>query len=322
MTLSVVLCTYNGEKFLREQLDSVLSQTLLPDEIVVSDDCSNDNTWDILLEYKEKNPSLFRLFRNEENIGAHANFRKLFHYASGELVAICDQDDIWLPKKLESCVKELLHVPKGAVFCDERILYKDGRVVEDERRLPCLKDVIFNSYIKGHLMVCSRELLEACDVTRDISYDGAVTVYAIALKKLSKVNMFGCIWRRHDNTVTTPDEVMLEQIGKRKKWFRAMQMIIKGKRSEPIARLMNATALILDGAVGMDKVNQLCAKMARTMVKQSFFSMLVADWLYLRVPMLSDDFRGLGMRARLGRMVYAFCFPTVWWYDWRDEKYL
>ena len=61
MTISIVLATYNGEKYLREQIDSVLAQTLMPDEIIVSDDGSTDGTWDILEEYKNRNPSLFHL---------------------------------------------------------------------------------------------------------------------------------------------------------------------------------------------------------------------------------------------------------------------
>ena len=322
MTLSVVLCTYNGERFLREQLDSVLSQTLLPDEIVVLDDCSKDDTWNILLEYKMKYPSMFKIYRNKENVGVHENYRKLFHYASCELVAICDQDDIWLPSKLDESVKMLSGFGRGMVCCCERILYKDGRMEDYNLPILYLKDVIFNSYIRGHLMVCSKEILEVCDITHDISYDGAISLYAIGLNKMLRVNMIGCIWRRHDNTVTTPDEEVLEQIGKWNKWFRAMKMIIDGRRSEPIARLMNATAIILDRTLEVDKVNRLCAKMARMMSKQSFFSMLMADWLYLRVAMLSDDFHGLGTRGKLGRMAFAFCYPTMWWYDWRDEKYL
>ena len=85
---------------------------------------------------------------------------------------------------------------------------------------------------------------------------------------------------------------------------------------------MNATALILDRTIGMSKESQLLAKMARMMERQSFISMLVADWLYMRATMLSDDFNDLRTREKLGRVAYAFRFPTVWWYDWRDEKYL
>lgn len=315
MTLSVVLCTYNGERFLREQLDSVLSQTLMPDEIVVSDDCSYDNTWSILLNYKQKHPSLFKLYRNEKNCGVLENFRKAFHYASSELVAICDQDDIWMPSKLELSVELMEKTGAGVVCCCEQVLKQDGRVEVYNIPQVTTKNVVFNAGFRGHLMVCRKEMLDACYVSQYICYDGAISLYAIASNKLSIVNMVGCIWRRHDKTVTTDEVLPYENLGKWSKWTRAMKMIMMGKRSDSIARLMNATALILDRTIGMSKENQLFAKMARMMERQSFISMLVADWLYMRATMLSDDFNDLRTREKLGRVAYAFRFPTVWWYD-------
>ena len=82
MTLSVVIATYNGEAFIREQLDSVLSQTLQPDEIIVSDDYSIDNTWSILEEYQKQYPTLFKLLKNESNPGPHSNFIYAFQHAT------------------------------------------------------------------------------------------------------------------------------------------------------------------------------------------------------------------------------------------------
>ena len=71
--ISVVMCTYNGEKFIREQLDSILQQTVSVDEIIIQDDCSTDGTYDILLEYEQKYSSI-KIYRNSQNIGINANF--------------------------------------------------------------------------------------------------------------------------------------------------------------------------------------------------------------------------------------------------------
>ena len=91
--ISVVLTTYNGEKFLKEQLDSLYNQTMLPDEIVVVDDCSNDKTVEILEKYK--NTKGLRYYVNDVNIGVNKNFEKAIKLCQGDYIALCDQDDIW-----------------------------------------------------------------------------------------------------------------------------------------------------------------------------------------------------------------------------------
>lgn len=100
MRISVVIATYNGETFIREQLDSILSQTVQDFEVVVCDDCSSDGTWNILQEYAERD-SRFTLIQNEERLGCIKNYEKAITISRGEYVALCDQDDIWTNDHLE-----------------------------------------------------------------------------------------------------------------------------------------------------------------------------------------------------------------------------
>lgn len=102
---SVALCTYNGEKFLAEQLESILAQQFPVDEIVVCDDASTDRTAEILHEYQKRFPNIFRVFINEENLGYVLNFEKALSLCSENIVFLCDQDDIWFENK----VSEVLH---------------------------------------------------------------------------------------------------------------------------------------------------------------------------------------------------------------------
>src|SRR3954447_21350143 len=95
--VSVVVATYNGARFLREQLDSILEQTVNDIEIVVNDDCSTDETFEILTSYSSD--SRVRVFRNETRSGALRNFSVAASNARGSYVAFSDQDDIWLPRK-------------------------------------------------------------------------------------------------------------------------------------------------------------------------------------------------------------------------------
>lgn len=94
------MATYNGSLYLKEQIDSVLSQTIQDFELIVCDDCSSDDTWSILEEYAKKDLRI-RIYRNENNIGFIKNFEKGIYLSKGEYVALCDQDDIWTEDHLE-----------------------------------------------------------------------------------------------------------------------------------------------------------------------------------------------------------------------------
>ena len=100
-SISIALATFNGGSHLQEQLESLASQALLPKELVVSDDGSKDNTIDLLVEFSKISPFPVRLFINREQLGYGRNFLKAASMCLGSHVAFCDQDDIWLPKKLE-----------------------------------------------------------------------------------------------------------------------------------------------------------------------------------------------------------------------------
>jgi Glycosyltransferases involved in cell wall biogenesis len=98
MTTSVALCTFNGEKFLRQQIDSILNQSMKVDEIVVCDDRSKDATIDILNGYQKKYPSVFKIYQNESNLGSVKNFERAVSLCSNEIIFLSDQDDFWIRK--------------------------------------------------------------------------------------------------------------------------------------------------------------------------------------------------------------------------------
>lgn len=102
MTISIVMTTYNGEKYILEQLHSLLQQNRKADEVIVLDDCSTDNTVEIVKNFIQANHlEHWRVCVNDKNVGWKQNFVNGFELASGDLVFPCDQDDIWLSDKLE-----------------------------------------------------------------------------------------------------------------------------------------------------------------------------------------------------------------------------
>ena len=102
--ISVAICTYNGESFLKEQIDSILNQTLKVDEIVVCDDGSTDGTLDILEDYENRNPNVFRIFENKINLKSVKNFEQAIKKCSGDYIFLSDQDDIWATNKVEKYI--------------------------------------------------------------------------------------------------------------------------------------------------------------------------------------------------------------------------
>lgn len=127
LTISIVLCTYNGEKYIEEQLDSIINQTRKADEIIIIDDNSTDKTFDILNKYKKKSASI-NIFKNNNNVGYIANFSKGISKVRKDIIVLCDQDDIWDVKKLEVIERYFIYNSNTiAVFSDGYIIDENSK---------------------------------------------------------------------------------------------------------------------------------------------------------------------------------------------------
>lgn len=105
MSISVALCTYNGERFLPAQLDSILNQELPVNHIVVCDDGSQDNTLQILENYSLQHPGVFQIHKNEVNLRSVRNFEKAISLCNGDYIFLSDQDDVWMPQKTQTIIR-------------------------------------------------------------------------------------------------------------------------------------------------------------------------------------------------------------------------
>src|ERR1700678_75351 len=128
--ISVALCTYNGERFLSQQLASVQQQTRLPDEVVVCDDQSTDGTVEMVRAFAASVSFPVRIFENERNLGFAANFERAIGLCEGNLIALSDQDDIWYPVRLERSEQEFTaHPEAGLVFSDADVIDDSNQLV-------------------------------------------------------------------------------------------------------------------------------------------------------------------------------------------------
>lgn len=125
--VSVALCTYNGGEFLAEQLESVARQTVLPGEIVISDDGSTDGTSAIVERFAEASPIPVRFLRNPTALGVTRNFESAIRATVGELVVLSDQDDVWRPDRVERALAAFDARPELQLVCsDARLVGADG----------------------------------------------------------------------------------------------------------------------------------------------------------------------------------------------------
>lgn len=126
MPYSVALCTYNGEKFLAEQLQSILAQRVLPKQIVICDDCSTDNTNRIVSDFVYNFPNIdWKHKINQSRLGTIKNFEQAINFCNEEIVFLSDQDDIWLESKTEKILKLFNQSQFTCVFTDAKIVYEN-----------------------------------------------------------------------------------------------------------------------------------------------------------------------------------------------------
>ena len=132
MKISILMAAYNGEKYIYNQLKSISLQTRKPDEIIICDDCSKDGTLDVIRKFQSDNPNLKIIVTvNNQNIGYAANFIKAFTLSTGELLFFSDQDDVWLPKKIEEMSRQFDNNNDiGGLVCDFELIDGDNKIIE------------------------------------------------------------------------------------------------------------------------------------------------------------------------------------------------
>ena len=181
--VSIIMCTYNGEKYINEQLKSLVDQTYRNIEIIIVDDVSKDATVSIVKKWMEKDDRI-SLHQNKKNLGYNLNFEQALTFGTGEYIALCDQDDIWYPYKVERLLEKfdtedvvLVHA-RSVELIDGELKYPKGQV------LPIFKGndpkkLIYDNQIGGHRIIFKRSLVEKIiPVPPNMFYDWWIGVVA------------------------------------------------------------------------------------------------------------------------------------------------
>jgi len=163
--VSILLCAYNGEKYIDTQINSILNQSYKNIELIIVDDNSTDGTFSICEKYAKEYPNI-RLYKNETNIGINRNFEKAIKLSKGDFLAISDQDDIWDLNKIEILTKLSNTTNSTLVYCNSEMITENGEPTNtsstdhnvfvkgnDSKKL-----VLYNT-VSGHQMLFKKELV-------------------------------------------------------------------------------------------------------------------------------------------------------------------
>lgn len=192
MKISVALCTYNGEEFIAEQLDSIAAQTKKIDEIVCCDDGSTDRTIEILEVFSRSFDGKFVLINNPTQLGARKNFEKALGLCTGDIIFLSDQDDAWMPGKIASMHRLFEEMPDIlGVFCNGWLVSESGQD---------LKETIWDAlYFEPDLRdkIKSENLLYYLLINGNIATGTAMGIRKQALEKIFPFFCDHSTWHDH-----------------------------------------------------------------------------------------------------------------------------
>lgn len=192
--ISVAMATYNGSKYLSEQIDSILNQSVQFFEIVVCDDCSTDGTFELLIQYAQKDQR-FKIFKNDYNLGFKKNFERAISLCSGDFIALSDQDDIWLPDHLKTLMETLgdkMLACGNSILVDENnkdlgvlLSYQESLdYVPKDDLLKAMSVMLFRNPYQGAAMLFRKELAEiACPIPDVTGYHDKWLVMVACMTK-------------------------------------------------------------------------------------------------------------------------------------------
>lgn len=242
--VSVALCTFNGEAYLKTQLESLVHQTYPKLEIIAVDDASSDSTLSILQAYAKIYPQI-KIFQNQTRLGFVKNFEKAIQLCTGDYIALCDQDDDWLLTKIERLVKEIgTHtlIYHNSLFFDHQGKSIDKKM-SDRFRLQAITDprhlLLFNC-ISGHSLLFKKTLVPQLLPIQAVYHDWWIAYVAANLGTIGYLEECLVNYRQYEPTQTNSSKT--KQLHKRIKvdladWLSQCTSFKKNQHPEFVSKL-------------------------------------------------------------------------------------
>ena len=205
--ISIAIATYNGEKFLKEQLESIINQTYKNLEIIICDDCSTDNTIYIIKDFQKRDKRI-KLYKKEKQLGVLKNFEKAISLCNGKYIATSDQDDIWNINKVKILLSEIQD--NILIYHDDILIDARGNIVFNSffksneisiNKSHITKALILDNWISGHACMFSYKLKNyILPIPNEIEhYDMWIAIIASKIGKIKYLDQQLVSWRQHES---------------------------------------------------------------------------------------------------------------------------
>ncbi|MDE6577873.1 MAG: glycosyltransferase family 2 protein [Muribaculaceae bacterium] len=204
------MATYNGERFIKEQLTSILSQLQPEDEIIVSDDSSTDSTLDIISSF---NDSRIKIFNNENTRGVNSNFENAIRHSNGDIIFLSDQDNVWAADKIKLCLKEIGTsdcVVHDCSITDENLRIVNNSLFSTINAREGLLHNIFRNGFTGCCMCFRKELINSIlpiPSSKSYYYDQWIGLRAELKGKTKFIKTPLTKFRRHESNISSASSV-------------------------------------------------------------------------------------------------------------------
>jgi len=221
--IEILLATYNGEKFLAEQIDSILSQTFDDWKLLIRDDGSTDATQDIITQYLKRFPDKIIVIDDaDKHLGVTRNFEQLMEHSKAPYVMFCDQDDIWFPDKIEKSVQVLQEMEQQhpdqiplLVYTNLSVCDEQGAKTQDSfwnyqkinPLAPCdYAKTLMQNNATGNTMIFNRPLItKALPFPKEVvMHDWWVALVALYLGKIKPLTQPTILYRQHEKNASGP----------------------------------------------------------------------------------------------------------------------
>lgn len=251
MKISIAMATYNGAQYIQQQLQSFLDQTRQPDELIITDDCSTDQTEAIVREFAKTSPFTVEFHRNEKNLGYCGNFNVALMKTAGDLVFLSDQDDVWFPEKIErmvgvaECNPQALVVMNDAALTDSELnevgLTKIGQI--RSAGLP------MKAFVMGCCCAVRRDLLDFCmPIPSGIKgHDNWIVHFAEVLNGKVVDDIVLQYYRRHSSNESQFIANRTTKVTKRQAFFHSVRNLFSGDTREKDKEQIAQQQLVIEG---------------------------------------------------------------------------
>ncbi|OZC34905.1 family 2 glycosyl transferase [Marinobacter vinifirmus] len=226
------MATYNGAQYIQEQLQSFIDQTRQPDELIITDDCSTDQTESIVREFAKTAPFTVEFHRNEKNLGYCGNFNAALMKTTGDLVFLSDQDDVWFPEKIEHMIDVAERNPQALVVMNDAAL-TDGELNEvGLTKVGQIRSAGFpmKAFVMGCCCGIRRALLDFCmPIPRGIeAHDNWIVDFAEALNGKVVEDRVLQYYRRHE---TNESQFIVNRTTKVTRWQAQIHSLLQSVKS-------------------------------------------------------------------------------------------